>query len=50
MNPENRILKQVTEEDAIAADEMFSTLMGDEVEARKEFIFKHAKEVKELDI
>lgn len=50
MDPGKRMLKQITEEDAIAADEMFSTLMGDEVEARKNFIFEHAKEVKELDI
>jgi len=50
MEPAKRMLKQITIKDAIAADEMFSTLMGDEVEARREFIFEHAKEVKELDV
>lgn len=50
MDPEKRILKKITIEDGIAADAMFSTLMGEEVEARKEFIFAHAKEVKNLDI
>lgn len=50
MNPEARILKQVTIEDAVAADEIFSVLMGEEVEPRREFIQQHAKEVKELDV
>ena len=50
MNPENRILKQIAIEDAVAADEIFSVLMGEEVEPRKEFIMQHAKEVKELDV
>jgi DNA gyrase subunit B len=50
MNPENRILKQVAIEDAVAADEIFSVLMGEEVEPRREFIQQHAKEVKELDV
>jgi DNA gyrase subunit B len=50
MNPENRILKQVVIEDAVAADEIFRVLMGEEVEPRKEFIMQHAKEVKELDV
>ncbi|MBU4242392.1 MAG: DNA topoisomerase IV subunit B, partial [Nanoarchaeota archaeon] len=50
MEPVHRMLKQITIEDAIAADEMFTTLMGDEVEARRQFIFEHAKEVKILDV
>ncbi|HCE30748.1 MAG: gyrase subunit B protein [Candidatus Daviesbacteria bacterium GW2011_GWB1_39_5] len=43
MNPENRVLKQVTVEDASAADEVFTMLMGDEVPPRKKFIQTHAK-------
>ncbi len=43
MNPENRVLKQVTNEDATAADEVFTMLMGDEVPPRKRFIQTHAK-------
>ncbi|MBI4145391.1 DNA topoisomerase (ATP-hydrolyzing) subunit B [Candidatus Woesearchaeota archaeon] len=50
MDPEFRILKQVTIEDAVAADQMFSVLMGDEVEPRKEFILANAQLVKELDV
>ncbi len=50
MDPENRILKKVTIEDAILADTIFSTLMGEEVEPRREFIIQHASEVKNLDI
>ncbi|MBQ2951747.1 MAG: DNA topoisomerase (ATP-hydrolyzing) subunit B [Prevotella sp.] len=42
MNPENRLLKQVTIESAAAADEIFSMLMGDDVEPRREFIEKNA--------
>ena len=42
MNPENRLLKQVTIENAAAADEIFSMLMGDDVEPRREFIEKNA--------
>jgi len=49
MNPENRILMQVTLEDAIVADEIFNTLMGDDVEARRKFIQKHATNVRFLD-
>lgn len=49
MNPEARILMQVTLEDAILADEMFNTLMGDDVEARRQFIQKHAKNVRFID-
>jgi len=50
MNPETRTLLQVTIEDAISADEIFSILMGDDVLPRKEFIQEHAKEVVNLDI
>jgi DNA gyrase subunit B len=50
MDPTVRVLKQVTVEDAVLADQMFTVLMGDEVEPRKEFILTHAKEVKELDV
>jgi DNA gyrase subunit B len=44
MNPETRILKQITLEDATAADRMFSILMGEDVEARREFIQQNAKD------
>jgi len=50
MNPENRILKQVTVEDAQEADRIFDILMGTEVAPRKKFIQTHAKKVKNLDI
>ena len=50
LDPEKRHLKQITIEDAFVADEMFSTLMGEEVEKRREFIFEHAADVKNLDI
>ncbi len=50
MNPETRTLVQVTIEDAIRADEIFSTLMGTKVEPRREFIEKYAREVRFLDI
>jgi DNA gyrase subunit B (EC 5.99.1.3) len=50
MNPENRILKRITIEDAAAADRMFSVLMGDAVEPRKEFIKTHATEAEWVDI
>jgi DNA gyrase subunit B len=50
MNPENRILKQITIEDAAAADKMFSVLMGDAVEPRKQFIQEHATEAEWVDI
>ena len=43
MNPETRVFKQVTLEDATAADRMFSILMGEDVEARREFIQENAK-------
>lgn len=50
MDPEVRIMKKVTIEDAIRADELFTILMGDQVQPRKEFITSHAKEVENLDI
>ncbi|PSP31647.1 DNA gyrase subunit B [Halobacteriales archaeon QH_10_67_22] len=50
MDPEKRILKQITIEDAAAADKMFSVLMGDAVEPRKEFIKEHAPEAEWVDI
>jgi DNA gyrase subunit B len=50
MDPEHRILKKVTIEDAMEANEIFKTLMGKDVEARKDFIKRHAKEVTNLDI
>lgn len=50
MNPENRILQQVTIEEAHLADKTFDILMGEEVEPRKKFIQTHAKSVKNLDI
>ena len=50
MNPEQRIVLQVQIEDAILADETFTTLMGDKVEPRREFIQSHAHEVENLDI
>ena len=50
MDPSVRALKQINIEDAVAADQMFTILMGDEVEPRREFIQKHAKEVVNLDV
>jgi DNA gyrase subunit B len=50
MDPAKRIMKQVSIEDAVRADELFTILMGDEVQPRKEFIVAHAKEVENLDI
>lgn len=50
MNPENRVLKRVTIEDAEKASETFDILMGSEVAPRKKFIQTHAKNVKNLDI
>ncbi len=50
MDPANRIFRQVTIEDALEANEIFKTLMGKDVEIRKNFIMRHAKEVTNLDI
>jgi DNA gyrase subunit B len=50
MNPATRTLLQVTIDDAAAADEIFSTLMGEDVESRRHFIQRNAKDVRFLDI
>ncbi|MDP3990466.1 MAG: DNA topoisomerase (ATP-hydrolyzing) subunit B [archaeon] len=50
MDPSVRKLKKITVEDAVKADQMFTVLMGDEVEPRRKFIEDHAKEVVNLDI
>ncbi len=50
MSKENRILRQITVDDAMAADDVFKTLMGDDVEPRREFIEQNAKYVSNLDI
>lgn len=50
MDPEKRTVLKVTLEDTVEADKTFTTLMGDEVEPRREFIHKYAREVRNLDI
>lgn len=50
MDPETRTLRQVTIDDAVAADTIFTTLMGEDVESRRQFIQKNAKDVRFLDI
>ena len=49
MNPENRVLKRIELEDNIEAEDMFTILMGNKVEPRRDFIYKHGLEVKDLD-
>ena len=50
MDPEKRTILQVTLEDAVEANEMFTVLMGDQVAPRRDFIYKYALEVRNLDI
>ncbi|MEU4232810.1 DNA topoisomerase (ATP-hydrolyzing) subunit B [Nonomuraea sp. NPDC026600] len=50
MNPDSRILLQATLDDAAQADEMFSVLMGEDVEARRAFIIRNARDVRFLDV
>ena len=50
MNPQTRIMVKVTMDDAIKADQIFTLLMGDEIEPRREFIKANAKYVTNLDI
>ncbi len=50
MDPETRTLRQVTLDDAAVADELFSVLMGEDVDARRAFIQRNAKDVRFLDI
>ncbi len=50
MDPQCRTLLRVTLEDAVEADEVFRTLMGERVEERRKFIEEHAKEVINLDV
>jgi DNA gyrase subunit B len=50
MNPEKRTLLQVRLEDAVKSEEIFSTLMGEDVEARRKFIEENALDVKNLDV
>lgn len=50
MDPAKRTILQVTMDDAMMADELFTMLMGDKVEPRRDFIIKHAKDVRNLDI
>ena len=50
MDPDNRLLLQVTLDDAAHADEIFSILMGEDVDQRRSFIQRNAKDVRFLDI
>ena len=50
MDPANRVLRQVTLDDAANADEIFTILMGEDVEQRRSFIQRNAKDVRFLDI
>jgi DNA gyrase subunit B len=50
MDPEHRVLIKVTLDDASAADDLFSVLMGEDVEKRRAFIQRNAKDVRFLDI
>jgi DNA gyrase subunit B len=50
MDPDRRTLLQVTMDDALAADQTFSVLMGEDVESRRNFIQQNAKDVRFLDI
>ena len=50
MDPERRTMLQVTVEDAMEADRIFTQLMGEEVEPRKHFIQAHASQVRNLDV
>ena len=50
MDPEKRTLRRITLDDAIRADEIFTILMGEEVEPRKQWIEIHAKDAENIDI
>jgi DNA gyrase subunit B len=50
MDPDTRQMLQVTVDDAAAADNMFTVLMGDDVEARRDFIVRNARDVRFLDV